>query len=386
MRSNSWRRIARLLRAGILALLASTACLSPASADDDEGGWFDFISDLLKRPEGAPVDVPLRKQDDPEQPPSSVDSNASHEESASHEELETEQPSTPPPPAEMPERVEGADLSHVYRAIQDLTAEIGILREELGAQDSPPEAELLEDRAPVHIYVKTLEVLAKVTQTQRRLGIPAGRVVRIPFREIDAADILVNIEYALNEIERIKTQTGVRREIVPAALGSVNAPSVIYRSLADASLLLDALRGQPLTPLDLYRHASSVLDDVALVAEKLEAPVELEPLPVEGTKKSIDVAQQQLRAIYKVVNLQTRLHMEASRVPAMSLVDVSLSDNYEMMNLLRAEMVRIKLHLGIDEVRQARPEPPAGTGLDEVFAVVQLMVRNLDELSGAVAD
>ena len=378
MRSHSRRRIARLSRAGILALLVSTTCLSPVSADDDEGGWFDFITNLLKRPEGAPVDVPLRKQDDSEPPPSSVDS------SASREELETEQPSTPSPPAEMPERAERADLSHVYRAIRDLTAEIGILREELGAHDSPPEAELLADRAPVHIYVKTLEVLAKVTQTQRRLGIPAGGVVRIPFKEIDAADILVNIEHVLNEIERIKTQMGVQREIVPAALETVNAPSSIYRSLADASFLLDALSGRPLTPVDVYRHAASALDDVALIAGKLDVPLELETLPVEGTKTSIDVAQQLLRAMYKVVNLQTRLHMEASRVPAMNLVGVSLAENYEMINLLLAEMVRIKLHLGIDEVRQARPGPPTGTGLDEVFAVVQLIVRNLDELSGAV--
>ena len=379
MRSHSRRRIARLPRAGILALLVSTTCLSPVSADDEEGGWFDFIADLLKRPEGAPVDVPLRKQDDSEPPPSSVDS------SASREELETEPPPTPSPPAEMPVRLEGADLSHVYRAIRDLTAEIGILREELDAHDSPPEAELLADRAPVHIYVKTLEVLAKVTQTQRRLGIPAGRVVRIPFKEIDAADILVNVEHVLNEIERIKTRTGVEREIVPAALESVYAPSLLYRSLADASFLLDALSGQPLTPVDVYRHASSALDDVALIAEKLEVPVELELLPQEGTKASIDVAQQLLRAMYKVVNLQTRLHMEASRVPAMNLVGVSLAENYEMINLLLAEMARIKLHLGIDEVRQARPGPPAGTGLDEVFAVVQLIVRNLDELSRAAA-
>ena len=390
MRSGSRRRFARRLGAGLLALLASTAYLSPANAYEGRSEWFDFISDLLKRPEGVPVDVPLRKQDQSEPPPS-VDS------SAPQEALETDQEQTSPPSppaeipeplenAEMPERLERAELSHVYRAVQDVIAEIHILREELGARDFPPETELLEDRAPVHVYVKTLEVLAKVTQIQRRLGIPAGRVVRIPFKEIDAADILVNVEYMRNEVERIKTQTGVQREIVPATLESATTPSLIYQSLADASFLLDTLRGQPLAPVDVYRHLLSVLDEAALIAEKLKVAVELDPPPVKGRKKSIDVAQQLLRATYKVISLQTRLHMDTSRVPTMSLVRVSPSECYDMTNLLLAELVRIKQHLGIDKVRRDRTEQPSGQEFEDVFALVQLMIRNLDRLSEAVAD
>ena len=231
-----------------------------------------------------------------------------------------------------------------------------------------------------------MEVLAKVTHTQRRLGIPAGRIAAIPFREIDAADILVNVEHMLDELKRIKTHTGIRRDIVPAGLESAKTPSSIYKSLADASFLLDALRGEALTPLDVYRHAVSALDEVALIAEKLEAPMALEPPPVEGTKQSIDVAQQLIRATYKAINLQTRLDMDASRVPTTSLVRVSPSQSYDLTNLLLAELVRIKLHLGIDAVRRDRPVPPTGAGLNDAFAVVQLIVGNIDALSEAVTD
>ena len=51
--------------------------------------------------------------------------------------------------------------SHVFQAVQNLIAEIDILREELGVYDYPPEAELQDDRAPVHLYVKTLSFRTK---------------------------------------------------------------------------------------------------------------------------------------------------------------------------------------------------------------------------------
>ena len=380
MRGHSRVRMARPLRAGVLALLTIAACPAPVSADDAEGGWFDFISDLFKRPEGAPVDVPLRK-DDGAQPPASADP------SAAREDLETAPPSPPPPPAQKPERREGTTLAHVYRAVQDLIAEIRLLRGASQAGDAPAEAELLEDRAPVHVYVKTLEVLAKVTQIQRRLGVPAGGEVRTPFRAVDAADILVNVELARNELERVKAHQGVEQAIVPAAPASATTPSHVYRSLAQASFLLDALRGQPLGPADVYRHATSALDEVALIAGRLGAVAGGEPPAVQGAKTPVDVAQQLLRAIHMAVNLQTRLHMDASRAPSVSLVRATPSQAYDMTNLLLAELVRIKAHLGIEEARPKRPAPPADDkGLEDAFAVVRLIVGNLDALSRAVED
>ena len=299
-------------------------------------------------------------------------------------ERETERQLTTSPPVELPKRLEGAEPSHAFRAAQDLLAEINILREELGARDVPPEVALLEDHTPFHVYAKTLEVLTKVTQTQHRLGVHAGTVGRIPFREIDAADILVNIEYTLGELGKIKAHTGIERQIDSTPLKFGKTPSMIYKSLADASFLLDALRGVSLTSSDVYRHVTSVLDDVALIAAELEVPVGFEPVAVEGARKSVDVAQQLLRATYKVVNLQTRLQMDASRVPTISLVKVTPSENYDMTNILWAELARIKLHLGIDGMRQDRPEQSTDKGTDDVFALVQLVVGNLDRLSGAV--
>ena len=389
----SVRRIARALRTGAIVLAAGAACATPALAEEREGRWFDFLYDLLERPEGAPLEVPLRKRRREEAPPpSEAEGRAPGEPALS--EAEAEAPAEPPaaanppqpppsPPAELPPRIEGAGLAQVARAVEDLVAEIALLREARGDDAPVPDAEPLDDRAPVHLYVKALEVLAKVTHAQRRLGVPAGATVRIPFKPIDAPDVLSLVEHALDEVRRVKVHAGVERDIAPAAPEPAGAPSALYRRLAHASFLLDALRGGPLTSADVHRHALGALDQVALVAERLGVAVALEPPPAQAGKTPVEVAQQLLRAAFKAVNLQRRLDMDASRAPAVRLEHTDPARNYDLVNLLLAELARIKWHLGIDASPPERPVPRAGAGAGDAFAVAQSMVAQLDRLSEA---
>ena len=278
----------------------------------------------------------------------------------------------------------GATPSHVFQAVQDLIAEIGILRDELGVYDYPPDAELQEDRAPVHVYVKTLEVLTKVSAIQRRFGVTTAAVDPIPFKVVEPGDVLANVALIVDEVRKIKAQMVIDRQIEPTPFVGGKTPSLVYKSLSDASFLLDGLRGRPLTPDDVFRNASYILDEMELIAAKLRLPLQLDMPVVEGSKRPTDVAQQVLRATYKVVNLQTRLGMDASGVPNITLVRVTPSEVYDATNMLLAEMARIKFHLEINVPRDEAPEP-RGKKPGDVFALVLLIVRNLDLMSEAVA-
>ena len=277
----------------------------------------------------------------------------------------------------------GATPSDVYRAVQDLTAEISILRDELGVYDYPPEAEPQEDRTPVHVYAKTLEVLSKVSGIQRRLGVPGAHAGQIPFKEVNSGDVFANVEYILDELRKIKTQMVIDREIEPAPLVSGKTPSSVYKSLADASFLLDGLRGQPLTPDDVYRNCAHILDEMELVAAEIGVSLDFELPEVEETKNPKDVAQQVLRATYKVINLQTRLGMDASGVPSLTLVRVTPSEVFDSTNMLLAEMARIKFHLGVNVPRNERPVP-RGKRPSDAFALVLNIIWNLDRMSKAI--
>lgn len=279
---------------------------------------------------------------------------------------------------------EEVTASHVYQATTDVIAEIRILRGELGANDYPVEAEQQEDRAPVHVYSKTLEVMGKVSRLQRRLGLQPAETGQIPIKEIVPRDVLESLVAILVETRRIKEQMVIETQIEPAAFVGGKTPSMVYKSLADASFLLDGLIGRPLTPSDVFWNTQHILDELELIAAKLRVPLEVTPPSVEGSKTSKDVAQQVLRASYKVVNLQTRLGMAASSVPQLTLVRVTPSEVFDATSMLLAEMSRIKVHLDINVPRDIHPEPRMKTPTD-VFAQILLIIRNLDLMTAAAA-
>ncbi|MYA17444.1 MAG: hypothetical protein F4Z28_12140, partial [Gammaproteobacteria bacterium] len=248
------------VRGAFASLLCCGALLGvTASADDSGGSWFDAIADWFTG------------SDDP---------------------------------------TENATPNDVHRASLDMLAEIRILREELGADDYPAEAEAQDDRAPLHVYAKSLEVMSKVSRVQRKLGMPVSKVGQIPVKVIGAGDVLVSVSTILDELRKIKSQMVIAREIEPAPLEAGKTTSMVYKNLADASFLLDGLVGRPLNPNDVYLNTQHLLDDLALIADRLRAPVNEEAPPVEGRKTPKDVAQQVLLASYKMVNLQTRLGMD----------------------------------------------------------------------------
>ena len=387
-------RIARRLGAGVLALAVGVASVPAAHAAEDDGrGWLDAIVDFLTRPEGAPVEVPLRKQSGPGAPPPAAAPDAAPPDAVRPEAPETETGDTAPtssaPAPAPPERLEGATLADVHRAVEGLVADILLLRAASGADDAPPEAPLLEDRAPVHVYVKTLEVWGKAARAQRLLGLPAGAVGRIPLKAVDAPGLLVAVEHVRAALAAVAAHAGVEPGAVPApaAPASAPTPSALYRRLAHASGLLDALAGGPLTSGDVHRQAQAALDEVGAIAAALGVEPAREPPPAQAAKRPLDVAQQLLRALYKAVNLQTRLHMDASRVPGLSLERASPAGNHDLLNQLRAELARIAWHLGVAGAPPERPAPAAeGAGADAAFTAAQAIVRTLDRLADAAPE
>ncbi len=287
---------------------------------------------------------------------------------------------------ERPEPRVPVSPSQVFQATEDLLAEIEVLLAAFATSHFPPRAGIIEGRAPVHVYAKSLEVLTKVTQVQRRLGLPLARMGHLPVKTIGSADVLDHVEYVLRELRSIKTQMAIDGQIETAPLKSGSTSSMNYQNLADASLMLDGLVGRTLTPADVYRNALSIFDELELVAAMLGVSVSFELAPVDQEIAPADVAAQILRATYSAINLQARLQMEPSAVPAMTLVRVSPSESYDATNLLMAEMLRIKAHLGVTLARAERPDLPMDQQSKDTFALVTLIVGNIDRVAAAVGN
>ena len=272
--------------------------------------------------------------------------------------------------------------SSVYQAVSDLQSEIEIVREAMGITDYPLEAEPAEDRAPIHVYAKILELRRKVSAAQRRLGMAPSKVDQMPVRELAPKDVYGVVQKALAEVRRIKDQLVIDEEIEPAPFEGGKTPSLVYQHVGDASFMMDGLVGHAIDISDVYENMMHLLGDMELVSTKLKVAMELDPPEVKQRKRLKDVGQQIMRGTFKLINLQTRLGMDASGVPEVTLVRVAPANLYDVINIMDAEMVRIKAHLGInlphDETAAARNKKPR-----DLFALAVLVVRNLDRLAKA---
>ena len=78
----------------------------------------------------------------------------------------------------------GTTPSHVYQCTEDLISEIDILREGIGLTDIPIDPEPQTNKTPVHVYGKALEVMEKISRSERKLGMAPVKVGQIPLKEI----------------------------------------------------------------------------------------------------------------------------------------------------------------------------------------------------------
>ena len=413
-----------------ILLLAGVVPPKPVTAQDDGVDILDAIQDLFSRPDDETVNVPKRRRGSPSSPaeadrPAAAGQEPDQAPPVAAPAPETvadpvatgEEPDQPPPAAspapetgaipeerspavvqpppaasqaapqtEPPEPREPVSQSHVFRVTEDMQAEIEVLLAELATAHFPRPAEIIEGRAPVHVYAKSLEVIEKVIWVQRRLGLPPARMGHLPVKTVNTADVLDQVEYVLRELRSIKTRMAIAGRIEPAPMRPGSTSSMNYRNLADASLMLDGLVGRTLAPADVYRNALYILDELELVAAVLGVSLSFELAPVDQEITPADVTAQILRAIYRAINLQTRLQMEPSEVPVMTLVRVSPSESYDATNLLLAEIARIKAHLGVRSSVLDRPNLPMDQQSKDVFGLVTLIATSIDRVAAAVGN
>ena len=266
---------------------------------------------------------------------------------------------------------------HVLQAIHDLTAEVALLRHATSVTTAPPAAAPREGLAPVHVCAKALEVLEKTARVQRRLG-----MIPVEAGHLSGAapqDLLRAVGDIVAELRRIKRQLVVEEVIEPAppTAGAVT-PAALYEALARASFLLDGLVGRPATLNDVRVRVAWVHREMDPIAARLDAALAAGPPPgAPSDRAPAEVARQLLRATYKAITLQTALGMEASGVPDAALARADPAEALDAGNMLLAEVVRIRDHLGVAPAQRGEPgdEPPA-----DVFTLALATVSYLDAM------
>lgn len=331
----------------------------------------------------APDDTPAL----PPQPAADPDERQSPDEEEIEEDTsstEAREPARAGTDAELrEEEIEGeVSADHVYQATLDLLREIEVLREAQGVAGEPGEPEARADPTPLDTYIEAREVMEKTARVQRRLGMIPVEAAPVPVKEITSLDLLRHVRTILEELRRVKRQLVVRRAIQPAPLSEGVAAPLVFRNLEYASSLLDGLVGRTTTSNDVYMHVRLVRDEMALIGAHLGVGPASEAPETEGNREPREVAEQVLRAVYKTINLQFRLGMEASSVPNVALEHVTPADVFDTTNILLGELVRIKVHMDIQSLPDGRPYSQKMQASD-AFTEVLLVLANLEAITKA---
>ena len=267
--------------------------------------------------------------------------------------------------------------SHAYQVTLDLLLEVAVLRRALGVTGEVSPTSDRQDKTAFHAYTVSVEVMEKAGRIQRRLGMLPVEVGRMPIGEVTMDNVHAHVLAIIEELRRVKRQLIIEEEIQPTSFVGGKAPSTVYDNLHSASILMDGLVGRSATINDVYRRIRRIRGEMELVSAELGVKFTVGLPVVDAEKHSRDVAQQLLRATYKVIILQSNLGTDASTAPVVMLDDPTPGKAYEVANLLLTELLRVKAHLGIKESPASR-EPSRVSDATEVFAQVLLILRNLE--------
>lgn len=269
--------------------------------------------------------------------------------------------------------------SHVYQQAGRIIQEISLLRNARNVDDVVREPGVQVRKLPLHVYGKSLELLEKIARMQSDLGMEAVALGPVPLTEITPSDVFGLTVTVLQELRRIKRHLGVTNEIGEVEFVGGKTPSDVYENVWRASYSMDAIVGA-ISPGYVYRNTEYILDDLRQIKAGIGAASGFKAPDAEEGKTPKDVNIEGFKNLHRITRLERKLGMPAPlRVSAFPYGNIEPSDVYDTTNVILAELVRVKLHLGIRTEHSSRPVREDIKPAD-VLTRMQLIGANLEAM------
>ncbi len=272
--------------------------------------------------------------------------------------------------------------SRVFRQTLKVVDAIHALRAAEGVTAAPREPGVQVHKLPIHVYAKCLEVLEKVARYQATLGLAPPKLGQIPIRSVLPAEVLGCAKDVHHELDRARAAMGLAQAETNPPLVTDKVPSDVYESMWRASFLLDGLVGR-LSPSFVFRNTRYILSELNLVATALGVELTGDAPEPQLNREPIDVNLLGFMNLYQIASIEREVGMTAVRVPDFPSGTIQSSDVYDTTNTILAELVRIKVRLGVATGRVTMPVQE-GVRSPDAHAQMLLIRRHLKTLRSAV--
>lgn len=246
--------------------------------------------------------------------------------------------------------------SHVFAVTEYTRKRLERYRRVRGIQALERIPTVVQGLKPRHVYQKCLESLEKTESLRRRIGLGPTAVPRYPLRDITPAEVY-DLAIRLDEdLAILFRHAGMEYKVYSTALDarafSNKTPSDAYRNMWQISLMLDTVLGsEGFTPGDVYPQAQMVLAETRLIAGKLGYTPEMATPDLRPGTEPGDVLNLSRELLKQVQQAQRRTGMEDIGLLSVPVAgNITPSDVSNQVRLILAELVALKLFLGITEV------------------------------------
>lgn len=267
--------------------------------------------------------------------------------------------------------------NEVFQQADNIYKQIMALREHEKIDVTPNHPSLQTDKRPVHVYAKAIELNDKVIQLQSKYDITGATPKTIPLKEITVSEVLKLVKELNLEVSKVIQAKGV--DFSPATTANNKTPANSYEKLMAASMAMDGLI-EPIDPNQVFRNSQIINGEIDLIAKAMQVEFVDRAIPLDKKATPYDSTIQGFMNLYKLAKLQRKLGMPAVRVADFPSEKITPTQVYDMTNNILAELVRIKVKLGMTD---PAPNPRLMQG-KQPYEVNQLMVqvgRKIDALA-----
>ena len=235
-----------------------------------------------------------------------------------------------------------ATPTDVYQRVLEVSAEVNLIRLEMGVTDAAKPDMAISGAQPREVYFQALTLFKKSNRLLFEHLREREDPPTLSSGDITPDDVLTLINGALELVLHVKQSFGIKETATIELSNETRTPTDVYKLIIRVNRTLNSLLQQRFAPAEVYQQltygvglSSSILATVAS-ADRLG----IEPA-LARRKTPVDVYRK-LIAIYTIIHETLKLSSEACLVieeAENERTDVSPSDVYDLASLLVSELI-----------------------------------------------
>ncbi|MCU7834440.1 MAG: hypothetical protein KZQ83_04220 [gamma proteobacterium symbiont of Taylorina sp.] len=250
----------------------------------------------------------------------------------------------------------------IYSQVKFLVKDVQYIRQKNNITTPWPKFSIEYERAPQHVFQKTLEILDKINSYRIHVLKTGGIVVpKFSGRDITPNEVYSIVKRLHQEFEvlilllpdhadkEIESDIYNGSDVEDRSFKLTITHTIVYAVLSEVSIVLDEALGiRGITSSDVYTRSEQVKEISRFLRSSQNLPLLVEKPERTDNKLSNHALQSVYRLLEQIHHAEMNLWMKPIEIPELPRKVIKSGDVYDAMGLVLAELQRIQFRLGLE--------------------------------------